>query len=112
LINIEEKNEEGNTPLLEACKKNENLSVIQFLVKKGAKMDVCNNANLDAFGMSIIYYDIDNMLYFFSKKNPEKSHKLLSDVVEDMQKIVENFEKNKNKKDNEEQELIQKIVEN
>eukprot|EP01080_Neovahlkampfia_damariscottae_P003523 gene3523-6170_t len=83
-IPINSVNTHGNTPLMEACLNNRNVSVIQYLISYLPDLNIQNNANLTALELALQNYNLDISYVLLSRLKRK-------DVLESMSKILPSF---------------------
>jgi ankyrin repeat protein len=87
-INLEEPNNMGNTPLMEACLKNKNITVIQNLISYGASIDSKNNNNMTPINIALLNYNLDVVFFLFSRIDKNKMIECLKDSIPKIEEIT------------------------
>jgi ankyrin repeat protein len=95
-LNVNDQNENGNTPIMEASLYNRNVSVVQHLISYQSNLLITNNANMNVLDLALTNYNLDICYILLARLKK-------SEMIEAVSYILPNFA-------NVEKEMVSKKV--
>ena len=94
-FDIEQTNNIGNTPLMEACTMNRNLGVVQLLLKRSANIETKNKKGFTAVDIAAHRFNLDILFYLIGKQHKKEMMEFIFAKLQDFDKRIEVYEKKK-----------------
>jgi ankyrin repeat protein/quinol monooxygenase YgiN len=107
-ISMDSLNNHGNTPLMEACLNNRNVTVIQHLISYKMNLEIQNNSNLTALELALKNYNLDVCYVLMARLKRKEVIESLSHILPTFSDVDKEMEAKKINLDKIEKDLERK----